>query len=91
MPREACLASQHRNRGLDCGAGGGKACFILGKRVSCSPEFRGSRFVYRVSNTLVSAELLAESCEGGYSPHAMTPVDQFLWSAHFELVAVFGR
>lgn len=30
-------------------------------------------------------------CEGGYSLRAVTPVDQFLWSAHLELAAIFCR
>lgn len=29
--------------------------------------------------------------EGGFTLHCITPVDQFLWSEHLELVAVFGR
>ncbi|MFZ1415629.1 MAG: class I SAM-dependent RNA methyltransferase, partial [Defluviicoccus sp.] len=29
--------------------------------------------------------------EGGYSLAAVTPVDQFLWSEHLELAAVFAR
>jgi len=29
--------------------------------------------------------------DGGYRLEALTPVDQFLWSAHLELVAVFRR
>ncbi len=29
--------------------------------------------------------------DGGYRPHTVTPIDQFLWSHHLELVAVFTR
>jgi 23S rRNA (uracil1939-C5)-methyltransferase len=29
--------------------------------------------------------------DGGYKPGAVTPVDQFLWSSHIELVAAFTR
>jgi 23S rRNA (uracil1939-C5)-methyltransferase len=29
--------------------------------------------------------------DGGYKPGAVTPVDQFLWSPHIELVAAFAR
>lgn len=29
--------------------------------------------------------------EGGFALRCVTPVDQFLWSAHLELAAVFGR
>jgi 23S rRNA (uracil1939-C5)-methyltransferase len=28
---------------------------------------------------------------GGYNMGAVTPIDQFLWSSHIELVAVFSR
>ena len=34
------------------------------------------------------AKILAE---GGYRLARLTPVDQFLWSAHLELAAVFAR
>ena len=30
-------------------------------------------------------------CDGGYRLERITPIDQFLWSAHVELVAAFGR
>lgn len=30
-------------------------------------------------------------CDGGYRLEAVTPIDQFLWSPHVELVAVFRR
>ncbi len=29
--------------------------------------------------------------QGGYRPGAITPVDQFLWSSHIELVGGFTR
>ena len=29
--------------------------------------------------------------EGGYTLERITPVDQFVWSGHVELVAVFSR
>ena len=29
--------------------------------------------------------------DGGYALTRVTPVDQFLWSAHIELVALFER
>ena len=45
--------------------------------VSCNP----STFA-RDARTLV---------DGGYRIDAVEPVDQFLWSAHVELVAVFRR
>ncbi len=32
-----------------------------------------------------------ELCAGGYRLQAVTPVDQFLWSSHIELVGVFVR
>jgi len=29
--------------------------------------------------------------DGGYRLSALTPIDQFLWSSHIELVAIFQR
>ena len=34
------------------------------------------------------ARILAE---GGFSLDSVTPIDQFLWSSHVELVAIFSR
>jgi 23S rRNA (uracil1939-C5)-methyltransferase len=34
------------------------------------------------------ARILAD---GGYRLRALTPIDQFLWSRHVELVAIFER
>ena len=45
--------------------------------VSCNPETFAR-----------DARILAD---GGYKPGAVTPVDQFLWSSHIELVAGFAR
>jgi 23S rRNA (uracil1939-C5)-methyltransferase len=45
--------------------------------VSCNP----ATFA-RDASTLIA---------GGYALRTVTPVDQFLWSAHLELVGVFER
>jgi 23S rRNA (uracil1939-C5)-methyltransferase len=45
--------------------------------VSCSP----TTFA-RDARTLI---------DGGYTLKSVTPIDQFLWSPHIELVAVFER
>jgi 23S rRNA (uracil1939-C5)-methyltransferase len=49
--------------------------------------------VPRVAYVSCDAQSFARDCatllEGGYRTHAVTPVDQFLWSEHIELMAVF--
>ncbi|MGN6148228.1 MAG: hypothetical protein ACTHPD_06780, partial [Rhizomicrobium sp.] len=51
--------------------------------------------VRRISYVSCNAETFARDArilvDGGYKPGAVTPVDQFLWSSHIELVAGFAR
>ena len=42
-------------------------------------------------NPATLARDLATLIEGGYEVEAVTPVDQFTWSAHLEAVAVLKR
>jgi len=51
--------------------------------------------VRRIAYVSCNAETFARDArilvDGGYRLGAVTPVDQFLWSSHIELVAAFGR
>ncbi|HEY8947824.1 MAG TPA: hypothetical protein VIM56_02945 [Rhizomicrobium sp.] len=51
--------------------------------------------VRRIAYVSCNAESFARDAralvDGGYKLGAVTPVDQFLWSSHIELVAVFAR
>jgi 23S rRNA (uracil1939-C5)-methyltransferase len=51
--------------------------------------------VRRIAYVSCNAETFARDArilvDGGYKPGAVTPVDQFLWSSHIELVAGFAR
>lgn len=51
--------------------------------------------VRRIAYVSCNAESFARDArilaDGGYKPGAVTPVDQFLWSSHIELVAGFAR
>ncbi|HEY2034698.1 MAG TPA: hypothetical protein VGH02_13520 [Rhizomicrobium sp.] len=51
--------------------------------------------VPRIAYASCNAESFARDSriliDGGYKLGAITPVDQFLWSSHIELVAAFGR
>ena len=51
--------------------------------------------VRRIAYVSCGAETFARDArilvDGGYKLGAVTPVDQFLWSSHIELVAVFAR
>ncbi|HWA30321.1 MAG TPA: hypothetical protein VG867_04460 [Rhizomicrobium sp.] len=51
--------------------------------------------VRRIAYVSCNAETFARDArvlaDGGYKPGAVTPVDQFLWSSHIELVAAFAR
>lgn len=51
--------------------------------------------VRRIAYVSCNAETFARDArilvDGGYKPGAVTPVDQFLWSPHIELVAAFAR
>jgi 23S rRNA (uracil1939-C5)-methyltransferase len=52
---------------------------------------RLARIVYVSCNPSTFARDAALLVEGGYRLEAVTPVDQFRYSAHLELVAVLGR
>ena len=51
--------------------------------------------IRRIAYVSCNAESFARDArilaDGGYSMGAVTPVDQFLWSSHIELVAAFAR
>ena len=49
------------------------------------------RIVYVSCNAATFARDARILVDGGYRLEKVTPVDQFLWSPHVELVAVFGR
>jgi len=46
---------------------------------------------YVSCNPVSFARDAAILAEGGFRLESVTPVDQFLWSPHVELVGVFGR
>ena len=52
---------------------------------------RVPRVVYVSCNVASFARDAKHLCDGGYSLLSVVPVDQFLWSPHVELVAVFER
>ena len=55
----------------------------------------GASRVKRIAYVSCDAESFARDAkilvDGGYAPASITPVDQFLWSGHIELVASFER
>jgi 23S rRNA (uracil1939-C5)-methyltransferase len=54
-------------------------------------QTRASRVVAVSCNPTTFARDAHILTEGGYTLERITPVDQFVWSGHVELVAVFSR